>query len=67
MVAKSMGVTTTSLHPTDGLALDPSAARRPHTAGGAGDRAKAKGQGPGSKNGSGEAGDKSGNDIVSSQ
>ena len=47
MVAKSMGVTTTSLNPTEGaLALDPIAARRAHAGGGAGDRTKAKGQGP---------------------
>ena len=51
MVAKSMGVTTTSLHPTDGaLALDPIAARRAHVNGGGGDRtARGAGAGTGGK------------------
>ena len=58
MVAKSMGVTTTSLHPsTDGtLALDPIAARRAHVNGGGGGDRMARGAGPGA----GPGGDKNG-------
>ena len=52
MVAKSMGVTTTSLHPIDGaLALDPIAARRAHVAGGAGVRTAHGLEAGGEKNG----------------
>ena len=52
MVAKSMGVTTTSLHPIDGaLALDPIAARRTHVAGGAGVRTAHGLEAGGEKNG----------------